>query len=102
MLMQSSVRQAGTSPAVLSSPGVGLIPPILLNAAGTPPDPAVSVPSATAARQAATGTAEPALETPEIKSLPTNERGATQGQRVTLRHVTNRSGLVFTKTRESS
>src|SRR3546814_793759 len=53
MLMQSSVRQAGTSPAVLSSPGVGLIPTILLNAAGTLPDPAVSVPSAKAARPAA-------------------------------------------------
>ena len=43
---QSSERQAGTTPAVLSSPRVGFRPTRLLNAAGTRPEPAVSVPSA--------------------------------------------------------
>ena len=49
MLMQSRLRQAGTTPVDESRPGVGLIPTILLNAAGTRPEPAVSVPSEKAA-----------------------------------------------------
>ena len=39
---------------------------MLLNAAGTRPEPAVSVPSAKLARPAATATAEPELEPPEM------------------------------------
>ena len=42
---QSSERQAGTTPVVLKAPLVGFDPTILLKAAGTRPDPAVSVPS---------------------------------------------------------
>ncbi len=46
METQSSVRQAGKTPRVLKSPRVGLSPTMLLNIAGTRPDPAVSVPNA--------------------------------------------------------
>ncbi len=65
---QSSDRQAGTTPLVLSQPRVGLSPTRLLKAAGTRPDPAVSVPSAKAARPEATATADPLLEPPGIAS----------------------------------
>src|SRR6185437_11692614 len=66
METQSSERHAGTTPRALSSPRVGLRPNILLNAAGTRPDPAVSVPSEKETRPAATATADPELEPPEI------------------------------------
>ena len=39
---------------------------MLLNAAGTRPEPAVSVPSAKDTRPAATATAEPELDPPEM------------------------------------
>src|ERR1022692_4590611 len=39
-------RQAGTTPVALNAPMVGFHPTMLLNAAGTRPEPAVSVPSA--------------------------------------------------------
>ena len=52
-------------PRVLSNPFVGLSPTMLLNAAGTRPEPAVSVPSAKLASPAATATADPELEPPE-------------------------------------
>ena len=42
---QSSEAQAGTTPSVLSTPGVGFQPTMLLKPAGTRPEPAVSVPS---------------------------------------------------------
>src|SRR5271170_954739 len=63
---QSSERHAGTTPLVLNSPRVGLSPTRLLNAAGTRPDPAVSVPSAKLTRPAATATADPELDPPGI------------------------------------
>ena len=63
-LMQSSVRHAGTSPVVLQRPLLGLYPTKWLKAAGTRPDPAVSVPRAKATRPAATATAEPELDPP--------------------------------------
>jgi hypothetical protein len=62
----SRLRQAGTMPVALIRPGVGLTPTMLLSAAGTRPEPAVSVPSAKAARPAATATPEPELEPPEM------------------------------------
>ena len=62
----SCVRQAGTTPRVLTMPLVGFNPTMLLNAAGTRPEPAVSVPSAKETRPAATATAEPELEPPEM------------------------------------
>ena len=63
---QSSVRHAGTTPAALSIPRVGFSPTRLLNAAGTRPEPAVSVPSEKLTSSFATATAEPELDPPEI------------------------------------
>src|SRR5882724_5632809 len=68
---QSSVRQAGTRPAVESAPRLGFRPTMLLRPAGTRPDPAVSVPSANGTRPAATATPEPLLEPPGM-SLGSN------------------------------
>ena len=65
---QSSVRQAGTTPAQLISPHVGLRPTMLLNPAGTRPEPAVSVPSAKLTRLSATAIAEPELDPPDMYS----------------------------------
>ena len=62
--MQSSERQAGTRPLVLHRPLVGFQPTRPLKAAGTRPDPAVSVPSAKATRPAPTATALPELDPP--------------------------------------
>ncbi len=61
---QSSERQAGTTPRVLIRPRVGLRPMRLLKAAGTRPEPAVSVPSEKLTSPAATATAEPELDPP--------------------------------------
>ncbi|CUI42544.1 Uncharacterised protein [Achromobacter sp. 2789STDY5608633] len=61
---QSCVRQAGTTPAVLSQPLVGFRPTILLKPAGTRPEPAVSVPSENATSPRATTEADPELEPP--------------------------------------
>ena len=63
---QSSERQAGTTPAVETRPRLGLSPTMLLSPAGTRPEPAVSVPSASGTRPAATATAEPELDPPGI------------------------------------
>src|ERR1700742_3814983 len=60
--MQSSVRQAGTRPAVEISPRLGFRPTMLLSIAGTRPEPAVSVPSDNGTRPADTATAEPELD----------------------------------------
>ena len=62
----SSERQAGTTPRALRRPRVGLTPIKLLNAAGTRPDPAVSVPSAKLTKFFAQATADPALDPPAI------------------------------------
>ena len=61
---QSSERQAGTTPTVLTSPRVGFRPTMLPSAAGIRPDPAVSVPSANGTSPEATATPEPELEPP--------------------------------------
>ena len=63
-VMQSSVRQAGTRPRLLQRPLLGLKPMRCWKAAGTRPDPAVSVPSAKGTSPAATATEEPELEPP--------------------------------------
>src|SRR5439155_21827121 len=60
--MQSSVRQAGTTPAVVISPRLGFSPTRLLSIAGTRPLPAVSVPSASGTSPAETATADPELD----------------------------------------
>src|SRR5262249_34716185 len=59
---QSRVRQAGTTPAVETMPRLGFKPTMLLSPAGTRPDPAVSVPSASGTGPAPTAIAEPVLE----------------------------------------
>ena len=58
------MRQAGTTPRVETAPTLGFSPTMLFSAAGTRPEPAVSVPSATATIPRATATAEPELEPP--------------------------------------
>src|SRR5262249_766407 len=63
---QPSVRQAGSTPEKLSKPRVGLKPTMLLKAAGTRPEPAVSVPSAKLTMPVETATAEPELEPPAM------------------------------------
>ena len=72
---QSSVRQAGTTPKVETRPRLGFSPTILLRPAGTRPEPAVSVPSASGTNPAATATAEPELDPPGIKSELNGFRG---------------------------
>jgi hypothetical protein len=62
---QSRLRHAGTTPRTLTEPRVGFNPTISLNAAGTRPEPAVSVPSANGTVPSATTTADPELEPPE-------------------------------------
>lgn len=61
---QSSDRQAGTTPLMLSSPRLGFNPTVLVKAAGTRPEPAVSVPRAKLSSPLATATADPELEPP--------------------------------------
>ena len=61
---QSSVLQAGTTPRTESAPRDGLMPTMLFSAAGTRPDPAVSVPRAKETRPRATATPEPDDEPP--------------------------------------
>ena len=61
---QSSVRQAGTTPALATRPRLGFKPTMLAKAAGTRPDPAVSVPSESGTSPAPTAKAEPLLEPP--------------------------------------
>ncbi len=73
--MQSSERQAGTTPRVLKRPRVGFRPTMLLKAAGTRPDPAVSVPRAKLTRPAATATADPELDPPGMKRASKGLRG---------------------------
>ena len=63
---QSSERQLGTTPRVDTRPTVGLTPTMPLKPAGIRPDPPVSVPSANDTCPAATATAEPELEPPEM------------------------------------
>ena len=63
---QSRLRQAGTTPLVPIRPSDGLTPTIPLKAAGTRPEPAVSVPSANGTVPSATTTAEPELDPPEM------------------------------------
>ena len=72
---QSSDAQAGTTPALLNSPGVGFRPTMLLKPAGTRPEPAVSVPSEKLTRPDETATAEPELDPPGTKVASNGLRG---------------------------
>jgi hypothetical protein len=61
---QSRLRQAGTTPRVETAPTDGFSPTMPFNAAGTRPDPAVSVPSASVTIPRATATADPEEDPP--------------------------------------
>jgi hypothetical protein len=77
---------------------VALIPTSPWNAAGTRPDPAVSVPSATSTMPSATATAEPLDDPPEIRSGAVACRTAPWGLRVPTRPVANWSRFVVPST----
>lgn len=87
--MQSTVRHAGTRPVLDRRPLLGFNPTMLLNPAGTRPEPAVSVPRENATKPRATTEAEPELEPPltyaGLKLLTT----APYGERVPTRPVAN-------------
>jgi hypothetical protein len=69
--------EAGRSAAMTDqrNPRLGLRPTMLLRAAGTRPEPAVSVPSASGTMPRATATADPELEPPGIRSGRSGLRG---------------------------
>src|ERR1051325_11651741 len=64
---QSIEAQAGTTPSVGTRPRVGLRPTMPLKAAGTRPEPAVSVPRARSTMPRATATAEPEPAPPLLR-----------------------------------
>lgn len=72
---QSSVRHAGTTPRVGTSPSEGFSPTMLFKAAGTRPEPAVSVPSAKETSPRATATAEPDDDPPGTTAGSNGLRG---------------------------
>src|SRR5665213_1869199 len=92
---QSRLRQAGVTPDVLSQPRVGLRPTMLLNAAGTRPEPAVSVPSAKLTRPRATATADPELDPPGTRRGSIAFRGGGYGERTPTSPVADWSMLVL-------
>ncbi len=67
VVTQSSDRHAGNTPRVGTRPRVGLTPTSPLKAAGTRPEPAVSVPRASGRMPAATATALPLLLPPLMR-----------------------------------
>ena len=69
------MRQAGTTPDADSAPSDGFSPTIPFSAAGTRPDPAVSVPSEKGTSPAPTAVAEPELEPPGMSSARRALRG---------------------------
>ncbi len=95
ILGQSSEAHAGTMPSVLTRPRLGLRPTVPVSAAGTRPEPAVSVPIATGTSPAATATAEPELDPPEISPGTSGDSQAPYGLRVPDRPVANWSRLVL-------
>ena len=94
-LMQSSDLHAGTRPTVLIRPRDGLNPTTPFSAAGTRPDPAVSVATANGTWPSATASAEPELDPPEIISPPYTLRGMVYGVRVPFSPVANWSRFVL-------
>lgn len=69
-----------------------------LKAAGTRPEPAVSVPRARSTMPRATATAEPELEPPLMRSVSWALRTAPCGERVPTRPVANWSRFVVPRT----
>ena len=74
---------------MLIRPRDGLNPTTPLSAAGTRPEPAVSVATAKGTWPKATARAEPELEPPEIMSPPYTLRGTVYGVRVPFKPVAN-------------
>lgn len=66
---ESCLEEIGTTPARLVRPTVGFMPTTELKLDGLKIDPSVSVPSATAARFAATDIADPLLEPLGVTSI---------------------------------
>jgi hypothetical protein len=64
--MHKRLVQPGTTPLLLRTPRVGFSPTSPFNAAGTRPEPAVSVPRANGTWPRATATADPLDEPPEM------------------------------------
>ena len=91
----SKVRQAGTTPEFERVPKVGLKPTIPLSAAGTRPEPAVSVPREKLTSPRETAMAEPELEPPGIISGSRAFFGAGNGVRVPTNPVANWSRFVL-------
>src|SRR5512138_287220 len=92
---QSRDRPAGTTPRVLKRPREGFKPTMLLNEAGTRPEPAVSVPNAKLTNPRVTATAEPLLDPPEMYEGSNAFAHAPYGERVPTRPVANWSRFVF-------
>ena len=67
----------------------------MLNAAGTRPDPAVSVPNAKGTSPAATATADPELDPPDTRAGSNTQAGMPYGERVPFSPVANWSRLVL-------
>ena len=86
---QSKERQAGTTPTELTRPSVGLKPMMFPSAAGTRPEPAVSVPRANGTSPAETATAEPELDPPGTTVGSNRLVGVPYGDRVPTRPVAN-------------
>ena len=95
---QSRLRTAGTTPTLLIRPTVGFNPTIPFSAAGTRPEPAVSVPRANGTRPSATATAEPELDPPGTSVGSRTFGGVPYGERVPTRPVANWSRLVLPTT----
>src|SRR6266566_4391278 len=95
VVTQSSVGQAGNTPLVGTRPRVGFRPTMPLNAAGTRPLPAVSVPSASGTTPSATATALPALLPPLTCADDATLWHAPYGERVPTSPVANWSRLVL-------
>src|SRR5258708_36945246 len=91
----STDRQAGTVPVAEIAPTVGFSPTMLPNAAGTRPEPAVSVPRAISTIPAATATPDPDEDPPGTCAPLNTFRGAPYGLRTPTRPVANSSRLVL-------
>src|SRR4051794_8296048 len=95
VVTQSSDGAAGSTPRVGTTPRVGLRPTRPLNAAGTRPLPAVSVPSARGTTPTATATALPELLPPLTCAAEETLAQAPYGERVPTSPVANWSMFVL-------
>jgi hypothetical protein len=92
---QSIDGLAGMTPSRGREPGMPLAPTTPHSAAGTRPEPAVSVPRANATCRRATATADPEEEPPGTSAGSNGLRGVPYGDRVPTRPVASWSRLVL-------